>query len=203
MFANDKLADCYWAGAAHETMLWNAAIGNQIPWFTDADVIASYSACAGYDPSDPETDQGTDMQQAAKFRQKNGIVDNNQRLHKIESYVALKPGDLDQIALATYLFGAIGLGLQMPQSAMGQFDNAEPWSSVQGSPNDGGHYLPCFGRNSHGNFLVVSWGRLQALTPEFLTEHMDEGIVYLTADWLTESPRGFDKDALKAAMKQL
>jgi hypothetical protein len=203
MFANDRVSDCVLAEAAHETMLWNAVIGNPIPLFDDENVISDYSACAGYDPNDPDSDQGTDMQVAAKYRQNIGIVSADRVRHRIDSYVALRRGDLDQIALATYLFGAVGLGLQMPQSAMTQFDNAEPWSPVNGSPNDGGHCVNCCGRNSHGNFLIVTWGRLQAVTPEFLTEYMDEGICYLTSDWLTESPRGFDKDALRAAMKHL
>lgn len=203
LFANDRVADCVFAGAAHETMLWNAAIGNPIPSFTDAAVLNAYSICTGYISSLPQTDQGADMQAVAEYRRKTGILDNDMRCHKVDSYVSIKAGDIEEIALAAYLFGAIGIGLEMPVSAMQQFDHAEPWTPVKGSPTDGGHYVSLVGRNSAGDFLVVTWGRLHAVSPDFLIDRNDEGICYLTPEFLNKSPRGFDGEALRAAMAQL
>ncbi len=204
MFANDQLSDCVFAGAGHETMLWNAVAGNKIPEFNDANIITAYES-TGYTPGQPNTDQGSDMAEAAKYRQKIGIEDANGGTHKIDSYVELQPGNTDQLALAAYMFGAVGLGLRMTSNAMDQFDRAEPWSIVKGSSSDGGHYVPVCGRNSHGNFLIITWGRLQAVTEEFISERMDEGICYISSDYFKEgkTPRGFDAAALKAAQAQL
>lgn len=205
MLANDQTSDCVFAGAAHETMLWCAWAGASVPNFTDANVLADYGQLTGFTPKDPKTDQGTDMQEAAAYRQKTGIVDAAGVRHKVDAYVALRASNLDDVALATYLFGAVGLGLQMPSSTSGQFDRAEPWAPVKGTHIDGGHYVPCVGRNSAGNFLIVTWGRLHAVTPDFLVENMDEGVAYLSFEQMrgTVNPRGFDEAGLRAALAKV
>jgi hypothetical protein len=37
-------------------------------------------------------------------------------------YLPLAPGNPDQLALAIYLFGAIGIGIKFPNTAMDQFN---------------------------------------------------------------------------------
>jgi hypothetical protein len=204
LLRNDTVGDCVWAGAAHETMLWSAEAGNPVA-FTDADVLADYAAVAGYDPTKPESDQGTDMQQAAAYRLKTGIVDAYRGRHKVDAYVALQPGGLDQLALAAFLFGSAGVGIQLPDSAFDQFQNAEPWSPVTGSRIEGGHYVPIVGRNRVGNFLCVTWGRLHAVTPAFLTTYMDEGVGFLSLERLrgSVSPQGFDYATLQSDLALL
>lgn len=204
LFANDDIGDCVWAGAAHETMLWRAMAGLTVQ-FTDKSVLADYSAVTGYSPRNADSDQGTDMQEAAAYRQKTGIADGTGARHKIAGYVALKPGNMDQLALAAFLFGAAGIGIELPSSAFDQFDRAEPFSVVDRSPIEGGHYLSIVGRNSHGDFLGVTWGRLQAISPDFLNRYMDEGIAYVSAEMLTNnvSPRGMDYSTLQADLAAL
>jgi hypothetical protein len=204
MLGNDKVSDCVFAGAAHETMLWRAWAGAPVPTFTDQNVISDYAKVTGYDGSEA-SDQGTDMQAAAAYRKQVGVVDDSGTRHQIDAYVSLRPGNLDELALATYLFGAVGLGFEMPSSTQDQFDNAEPWTPVKSSPNDGGHYVMCCGRNSAGNFLVVTWGRLQAVTPDFILDKMDEGCCYLSFEQMRGNinPRGFDEAGLQKALAEL
>lgn len=206
MFANDRVQNCVFAGAAHETMLWVAEAGGVPVSFSDGAVTSDYSAVTGYNARDPDTDQGTDMQQAAAYRQKVGILDARGKRHKVDSYVAIEPGEVEQLALATYLLGAVGVGIQFPDSAWDQFDHAEPWDVQPRSRIGGGHYIPCVGRNSQGNFLIVSWGRLQAVTPGFIERYMDEGVAYLSFEMLKDgklSSRGFDAVTLKADLNKL
>lgn len=204
LFANDRLADCVWAGAAHETMLWNAE-AEQAVSFADISVIADYVTASGYNPQDPTTDQGADMQEAASYRKKTGVVDASGKRHTIDAYVEIAVGDLDQLTLATYLMGAVGLGLQLPDNAQDQFDEAQPWSFDATAKIEGGHYVSCIGRNSRGDFLVVTWGRLQAVTPEFVRNYMDEGICFLSFERLRNSlsRQGFDKATLQDDLKQI
>lgn len=204
MLANDKVSNCVFAGAAHETMLWRAWADVSVSTFTDQNVISDYAKVAGYDGTEA-SDQGTDMQVAAAYRKQVGIIDDSGTRHQIDAYVSLRPGNLDELALAVYLFGAVGIGLEMPSSTQDQFDNAEPWSSVKGSPNEGGHYVPCIGRNSVGNFLIVTWGRLHAITPNFIIDKMDEGCAYLSFEQMrgNVNPRGFDEAGLQKALAEL
>lgn len=206
MLANDSVGDCVWAGAAHETMLLRAAAGFAPPPFKDENVLADYAACAGYNPADESTDQGTDLQQAASYRRKTGIIDANGERHKIDIYAALEPGNLEQIALAVVLFGCVGIGVNLPSSAEEQFTYGEPWSFVSGDKPVGGHYIPLVGRNSLGNFLIVSWGRLHACTPKWLESAMDEGLAYISLERLNAkglSPQGYNEAALRDDFAQV
>lgn len=200
MLANDKWSDCVFAGAAHETMVWTHRVGSGQPVaFTDQCVLADYALVTGFDPADPSTDDGTDMVDAADFRRRTGVVDAAGNRHKIDSYLALKVGDADQLALATYLFGAVGIGINFPVAAIAEFDAGAPWDVGQDNKTDGGHYVPCIGRNSDGNFLIVTWGRLHAMTPAFYEEFNDESLAYVSTDPLKNnlSPEGFGLDDLR------
>lgn len=198
MLGNDQYGDCVFAGAAHETMVWDLT-GGQPVTFSDISVLADYAAVTGFNPSDPNTDQGTDMQVAASYRRKTGVLDAEGHRHLIDSYVAIDPGALDQLALATYLTGAAGVGLRLPSSAEGQFEAHQPWTVVPGDTIVGGHYVPCVGRNANGDFLVVTWGRLHAMTPEFYEAYCDEAMAYISIESLRNnlSPEGFDAVKLR------
>lgn len=206
MFANDRVSDCVWADFAHQTMYWHALAGTPVPAFTNVAVLSDYSAQAGYVPGKPETDTGTDMGAAFTYWQQTGIVDAVGIRHKVDYSVALRIGDMDEIALAAYLFGAVSLGIEMPASAMDQFNEATPWRLVTGSPKEGGHDVTVIGRNRAGNFLIFTWGRLHAVVPGFFAAVMDEGAVSFSDESLNAKAvgfRGIDAAGLLAASKQL
>lgn len=207
MLGNDSWSDCVFAGAAHETMVWGRMgnTSNVGAHFTDANVLSDYAAVTGFDPKKPDTDQGTDMQEAASYRRKTGIVDSEGNRHKIDAYVSLRAGHVDDLMTATYLTGAAGVGLRFPDSAMDQFDRHEAWSVVKGPAPGSGHYVPCIGRDAAGNILVVTWGRVQAMTPEFYTKFCDEAVAYLSLEALRgkTTPDGFDEAALRTDLHQL
>lgn len=208
MLANDRYGDCVWAGAAHETMLLEASAGAMVATFTASNVLSDYSAVTGFSSKDPNTDQGTDMIDAAKYRQKTGIVDLAGHRHTIDVYAALDVGDLNQLALAVSILGIAGVGVSLPDNAEDQFDGSEPWDVVAGHPPDPdeGHYVPCVGRNSAGNFLFVSWGRLQAATPRWVSTCMNQGVAYLSRERLAASglsPDGLSLDKLNDDFKEL
>jgi hypothetical protein len=207
MLANDRWGDCVFAGAAHETMTFTAEGSDHPAIFTSAGVLSDYSAVTGFDPSNPASDQGTDVQAAAAYRQKMGVIDANGVRHKIDAYADIAVGNLDQLATAIYIFGAAGVGVALPSSAEDQFNQSRPWSIVSGDTNVGGHYVPFVGRNSAGNFIGVTWGRLQAAEPDWLKEYMDEGICYLSVEILKAttklSPEGYNLDALTQYLKEV
>jgi hypothetical protein len=205
MLANDIWGDCVEAGGAHEHMVWTAEGSQKMAQFTSAGVLSDYSAITGFDPNNPDSDQGTDMQQAAAYRQTVGYVDAFGNRHKIDAYAALEAGNLDQLAVAAWIFGAVGVGVRVPSTMQHQFMGGQPWAVV---PNDkivGGHYIPCVGRNSAGNFVFITWGRLQAATPAWVATYMDEGLAYLSLEVINNttklSPEGFNLDILSKYLK--
>lgn len=201
MLGNDQYGDCVLAGAAHETMQWNKEAGVDV-LFTDEAVLSDYTAITGFNPNVPSTDQGTDMQVAAGFRKKHGVVDASGKRHKVEAYLALAGGD--DIRAAVHLFGACGVGIKFPDSAMKQFNAGKPWTITPHAKIEGGHYIPAL--NYDKKYLyVVTWGRVQPVAWAFLKRYMDEAVVYLSDEMLKkgESLEGFNVAQLRTDLLAL
>jgi hypothetical protein len=202
MLGNDNYGDCVWAGAAHETMMWNAEAGVKVA-FTDTSVLSDYTAVTGFNPKKPNTDQGTDMVVAASYRRKTGVLDAAGKRHAVAAYLAIKPGDLNEHLIAAYLFGAVGIGIQFPNTAMDQFNAGKPWDVVAKSKIEGAHYIPLVARRT--NLEVVTWGKLQQMTTAFFQKYNDESVAYVSLESLknNKSPEGFDAAQLQADLAEV
>lgn len=194
--------DCVFAGGAHETMLWTLEAGSPAT-FTGANAISDYSAVTGYDPKNPNSDQGTDVRTALKYRQDTGLIDSKGVRHKIGAYVALEPGNTDHLLEALYLFGAVGIGIQFPNSAMDQFNKGKPWSVTHGAKIEGGHYIPLVANRV--NLECVTWGKVQQVTLQFYKKYCDEAWGILDPEMLKagKSIDGFDLAGLQADLTAL
>jgi hypothetical protein len=203
MDGNDTVGDCVFAGADHETLLWTAEAGNPAQ-FSDQTAISDYSAVTGYSPDKPGSDQGTDVRAALGYRQGTGLIDIKDTRHKIGAYLALEPGNINDLLEALYLFGAVGIGIEVPGSAIDQFNGGQPWSVAHGKQTiQGGHYVPIVANRS--NLVVVTWGRLQQMTPQFYKRYCDEVWAILSPEMLVngKSMEGFDLAALQADQQAL
>lgn len=202
MLGNDELAVSVWAGAAHETMLWARERGEVVEF--DADAVASdYAAFTGWDRDQPETDLGTDLQGAASYRRRVGIVDSTGQRHRVGAYVSLVPGDPDELAAAAYIFGAVGVGWRLPEYAVEDISAGRPWEVRHGMPPlAGGHYTPVVARRG-GLFCALTHGRVQQVTEMFYRRYCDEAIAYLPADLLDEGAAapGLDIERLVRDLK--
>jgi hypothetical protein len=213
MLGNDQWGDCVWAGAAHEHLLTSKVAGSPAA-FDDTGVLADYSAATGFDanagpPGSNPTDRGTNVRTALGYRRTTGILDAAGKRHKIGAYLALdvdkiKGGDFTEVAEAAYLFGAVGIGIQVPQSAETEFSEHKMWSFHEGSPNVGGHYVPIVAHRRH--IECVTWGRVQPMGHRFCSTYIDEAWAIVNPDFLDvngESPQGFNIDELQADLAQL
>lgn len=202
MLGNDSYGDCVFAGAAHETMLWLSEGGKPYSFGPEC-VLKDYSAVTGFDTAKPDTDQGTDMELAAKYRRQTGIQDLAGNRHQVGAYLALTPGDLKQALAAAYIFGAVGIGIEFPSTAMDQFNAGHKWSVVKGSRVEGGHYVPLIAHR--GDLFVVTWGKVQKMTEGFFKKYCDEAIVYLSTECMKngKTMEGFDLPALQADIAAL
>lgn len=203
MLGNDKYGDCVFAGAAHETILWCRERGI-VTNFTEKSVLSDYSAVTGFDPADPNTDQGTDMQAAASYRRKTGVDDGAGARHQVVAYLEVSTTDVNQIKQAMYLFSNVGIGIQFPASAMAQFDKGKSWTVVRGSKIEGGHYVPAVGYDSRYVY-VITWGKIQKMSWGFFKKYCDEAVVYLSGEMFTNgtSLEGFNVTQLQADLAQL
>jgi hypothetical protein len=208
MFGNDQYGDCVWAGAAHEHMLFNKVVHHVDVAFDDACVLGDYAAVTGFDPSDPSTDNGTSVHDALSYRRKTGIVDANGVRHKIGAYVALDPKNWEHLEQAAYIFGAVGIGFEFPETAMDQFHAGEPWDYVPGSPPPkDGHYVPVVGSlHAQDRATAITWGKRQVFTVAFYEQYNDEAWVYITPEELHGDGtglHGFDTEKLNSYLAAL
>jgi hypothetical protein len=194
MLGNDTVGDCTCAGADHEIMLWTDEGAGKAAIFTKANTISDYAAITGYNPNDPNSDQGAQVRDVLLYRQKTGMIDNGGKRHKIGAFLQLDQTNLNEVLEAMYLFSAVGLGINFPQSAMDQFNAGQPWTVVQGSPIEGGHYVPCLGYD--GIYIYcVTWGQIQKMTVAFFQAYCEEAWLMLSQEFLNGkglSPEGFN-----------
>ena len=204
MYDNNKVGNCVFAGAANETESFFYHVGRDVE-FTTENVISDYSALTGYDPK-KDYDPGSDMSDAAKYRRKTGIVDDKGKRHKIDAYVRLRTGNFDDLKIAMYLFGVVGIGLIMPKYAQPDFKKGKTWNVKRGKHDiAGGHYVSGCGIDEKGNIVVMTWGKYQRMTRKFYEKYNDESTGVFSVERLVNSisPEGFKAERLIKDLKSL
>lgn len=197
---------CVFSGTAEETHLIEHAAKRKLAALTGKEVIAAYSEVTGYVIGDESTDQGTNVRKALAWRRKVGIADATGKRHKIGAFLALDPGNLLHVEIALRLFGAVGIGINFPQSAMDQFNAGEPWTLVPGSPDGGGHYVPVVAKRNASSLQVLTWAKDQRMSLDFYQAQCDEAWAIVPTEYLDESgktPEGFDQAALNGYLSAL
>lgn len=203
MFGNDTVGDCTCADVGHATLYWNKEARKAVDVSTE-NVLAMYSAITGYNPDDPNSDTGANMADVAKYHQKTGLEDEQGNRHKVAAYLAVTPGNFEELKQSIYLFGACSIGWELPESAQQQFQAQQPWGVVSGSPIEGGHDTLAVGYDPQ--FLyVVTWGAVQKVEWGFVSKYMDEGIVKFSEEMLDsgKSQEGFNVTQLTKDLKAL
>lgn len=182
MDGNDRVGDCTCADVDHEVKSMQAAAGNALVRSTTQEVLAAYSAITGYDPADPNTDQGAEMQAVRDYWRKTGFTLGGE-VHQILLFADLDVTDTTLIKWALDQFGAVGLGVNFPVSAMDQFDAGEPWTVVHGSRIEGGHAVDLVGYDESW-WYVVTWGRVQRVAPAWFAAYVEEAWTAFSKDFV-------------------
>lgn len=199
MLLNDSLGDCVCAGAGHAEMLWTANASTEfVP--TDNEILAAYEAIGGYNPSNPETDQGCDMLSALNFWRNTGICG-----HKIDAFTSVETFRLEQVRASIALFGCAFVGVQLPESAMTATENGQPWTDTSDKNILGGHCILLVAYDQNG-FTAITWGAKQSLTDGWLKNYADEAYAVLSSDFFAANgvtPSGLDLQALSTDLAAL
>ncbi|MFF8916780.1 hypothetical protein ACF08M_26520 [Streptomyces sp. NPDC015032] len=194
---NIQYGDCVEAAALHLEQNWSAYEGPAEFEPNEKEALDAYTAIAGFSPSDPSTDQGTNMLQALVYWRNQGIGGN-----KIFAFAACEPGNTEHIRDAIALFGGAYIGLALPDTAKQQnVWMVPPGGPVgEGAPNSwGGHCVPVIGYTPTQLFCVT-WGQLHAMTWQFFQTYCDEAYAVLSGQWTDPSrpdPDGFTLDQLR------
>jgi hypothetical protein len=198
MLANDNVGDCTCAAVGHLIQLWTAVNGNPVVP-TDREVLDFYSAVTGYDPGDPNTDQGAVMIDVLGRWRRDGIAVGGVT-HKLAGFARCRVGHHDHVKSAINLMGGVCLGIAFQE----QWSDRDVWDVGRGLRSEGGHEIPAVDYDKD-TLTVVSWGRLYRMTWRALDRYCEEVQVPVAADWADSdlSPSGFDLQTLLADMGYL
>lgn len=207
MLGNDKVGDCVPAMAAHSQMLDDAEGHRRIPGFVDDSVLGDYSTVTGYVKGKPSTDRGTEMRAYLKYWRANGIADGTGKDHRIGFFASIDPKDLEALSSALRALGKVPIGFEVPAYAMDQFNAGEPFHLVDGDETiEGGHCVLVVGILG-GYLVVVTWGTLALMAPDFYTRFNDEAWGYATGAMLDPQSgltiSGLDVEKVRAYVRGL
>jgi hypothetical protein len=202
MMLNDKIGCCTISAAGHEIQQWTANASEQ---FTppDSAILKAYKAVSGYN-GDPDTDHGAEPGTVLKYWRNTGIAG-----HTIGAFAAVDPSNSDHIRYALWTFGSVYLGLNLPKSIKGQkvWDVPAGGAVGDGEPGSlGGHAVEIAGYDKEG-VSIMTWGRLQRITWEFLSTYGAEAYAIISKDFLDADGKtpnnGFDAATLKADLARV
>ncbi len=209
MLANDTLGDCVIAMMMHSIEAFHLDATTPVPVFSDADAIAAYEAITGYNPANPNSDQGTNEGQAMTYWQHTGLrCSADDSIHTIATTVAVNPTSIDERRRAIWEFVALQYGLALPLTAQGQTEWSVTDSTLQGNAAPGswgGHGVPALSYDSASE-TVITWGADLVMDEAFALAYLQEAHVVVTTEMLSRSgtsPAGIDWDALIADIKTL
>ena len=186
--------NCTCADTAHHLMLRTANVG-QVVVPTDADVERMYEAF-GFRPGDSSSDQGANETDVCRWDQQVGLLG-----HRCVNYGSLDPRNLDHLRWGVQLFGAVRLGIQVPDDMEDQFSAGQVLARHHGSQlTEDGHDVPIV-HYEGDRVWIVTWGRRVETSWDWLRWCMDEAHAELYPDWIRAqgtAPNNFTLDQLVA-----
>lgn len=205
---NADYGDCVEAEDAHYIAVITGN-SNTLYAYTDAQTLADYAAMTGFNPSDPNTDQGTDPIAALNYRVAKGYADGSKDAGWALVDATNRP--LIQYALAT--FGNLKMWFGIPDGIVQNEPNESGfvWDVSAGAPDqNNGHCIGSCGYNptkilvvgiTAQGLLVMTWGMLGIITwaavAAWFAPSVGGGLaVRVSQDWINKqsgkSPAGLD-----------
>jgi hypothetical protein len=193
----EGLGDCTIALCGHAVQVWTK--GKITP--PDTLILEKYEQWDGYVLGKANTDNGG--VETTVF--KNWLLQTFGG-HVLRGYVTPQPQNFGHVMHSIAEFGGIGIGLQLPNSAMTQTQNGQIWDVVADDGGiAGGHavYCPAYhvkDTNANGvtTITAITWGMIQKMTVAFWDKYCDESHTLLGAAW---DPAGIKLAQLEADLK--
>ena len=194
-FRNPPDNTCVIAGRAHQTLRFEMVEQKCLIDITDEDVKAEF---------DKQTDGGTETDietlKSLKLWRTRGWEVAGQNF-KIKAFAKLDLGDHEQIKRMIYINFGVGLGFDLPESAITQFHDRQPWEVTRDKAANHGHYVYVPGYTKHGP-VCVTWGRKQQMSWAFVDKYSDEAYVIIDAVNTPEKKQNLDEEKINEFLKK-
>jgi hypothetical protein len=209
MYDNDTLGDCVIAGTAHLRGVTSANAGVPCATFSDAQIVALYSAIGGYQPGNPATDQGCDEMTALQYLASTGYPDGV----VLSAFASVDATSVQQVQTAIWLFENVIFGMELPDAWVQSMPSTSGFTwDVAGPPvPENGHCVLGVGYTAQG-VIISTWGMLGLVTWAAVAKYATptaggELHVALSPDSVSRAtqraPDGFDLPTLQADIASL
>lgn len=205
---NDSLGDCTCAAVYHARQVWTFNASGSEVTEPDGNVERLYEQACGYNPSDPNSDQGGVEQDVLTYLLNTGapIGPNGSDRDKIVAFIEVDHKNLDDIKRTISECGVCYIGVDVPQSVMDNADDpTKPWDTTGDQTVVGGHAIVLVGYDLDF-FYCISWGQIYKITHNFLADFLDEAYAIADRAWLKSTgntPFGLSLDDLETLMIEL
>ena len=205
VLGNADWGDCVFAGNGHIVEQQTALGEGDESIVTDTETLAEYSQVTGFNqdagpPGSNPTDQGALIQDGLADLRKNGLAGQ-----KIAAFARVTQANQTEMKTALAELGAVSLGVNLPQSAMDQFNAGQPWTVSGDATILGGHCIIAAGYDAQYVY-IVSWGKVVPATWGWLAAYCDEAWAVVSSMWAGEGgkdPEGVDLHGLGAEFAAL
>jgi hypothetical protein len=204
MFKNDVLGCCVVAKKAHMTRRFEMRETGKLPEISDKTIERDYFRQTG------GQENGLVLLLSLQDWRMGWVLDDG-NTYTIDAFGILPPKNRDAVRAAAYLLGGLDCGLELPQSAMDQFERGEEWavcknafwkpSCAKGSA--GGHNVTLIPVVTKRGICCITWGRYHFMTWEFLAKYTSEvyGVIDSIDSWIDKP--GFNPEVLKEYLSKL
>jgi hypothetical protein len=184
MFGNDQYGDCVFASTEHAVMIQSALSGHYVMGDTNT-ALKAYAAVTGFNPNDPNTDQGAVEVDALNWERRHSMSGA-----KVYAFARVDPKDHALLRACAYYFGGVWFGINLPITAQNQvgkvWDVVDTNLTGDSEPGSwGGHAV--FGpKYDPDGITVMTWTTKQPMTNRFMDAYVDEAWCRLPNTWERE-----------------
>jgi hypothetical protein len=174
-WGNDKWGDCVIAGEANHLLRLERIEQRRTVRMTDDTAVERYKALTGAQVPGDDKDEGLVVLDAMRDWRNSGWTINN-RNYTIAAYGELKPGDRQQLRMASYTLHGVHLGFSLPISTqkMGSVWDYTGQSGSEWRPGSWGGHLVFSKRFTADGLEILTWGEKVFVTNEFIEKYCDE-----------------------------
>jgi hypothetical protein len=189
MHLNDRWGCCTAAASANVIQQQTFYGGHTEAVIPDSAVLREYEVIGGFNPNaggpgaNP-TDNGATVPSALAYLKKTGLTG-----HRIAAYGEVDVTEIAKIKTAIWEFGGVVIGLNLPNSAMRQFNAGQDWFVDPADMSiDGGHAVYVCGYNANG-FMLWTWDALWYMDIGFWHSFVEEAWAPVSQYWVDSLTR--------------
>lgn len=184
MFGNDQYGDCVFASSEHTNMIQSALSGKYVMGSTKV-ALSAYHAVTGFNPNDPNTDQGAVEVDALNWERKHSMSSA-----KVFAFARVDVKDQKLLRMCAYYFGVVWFGINLPITAQKQvgkvWDVVDPKLQGDSEPGSWGGHAVAGAAYDPNSITVMTWTTKQPMTNAFIQAYADEAWVRLSSLWQKE-----------------